>query len=116
MRNAADEKDINKAKAQVGRQEATAKAVWHSLLQHFQGRQFIYQFLEDARMFSSKFLDGGWDPLRAAYYDGMGDFARKHWAVIQTADPAMFIQMLKENAPAGAELEKKDERSDDTDD
>lgn len=113
MQRDTSEQEVKNAKAKAGRDARVDAIVWRSLLQHADGRKFIWRMADDAGMFASSFGLGGFDPIRSAWYDGRADLFRRHWNIIQLADPKAFLVMLQENAPAGAEIkENEDGRSD----
>lgn len=93
--DASDPEQVNQARKKAGRRKSKRLEVVRALMQHRDGRKWIYDILDEASMFSRPTVSGD---VYATYENiGRADFARKIWIDIEIAAPDECALMMKES-------------------
>lgn len=92
--NAAEPEQVNEARKKAGRRKSKRLEVIALLMQHQDGRAWIYELLEDCQMFGNPIVQGD---THATYANiGAANFGKKIWQDIEQAAPDECSLMLKE--------------------
>lgn len=101
-------------KDQQKRDEVTRRTVIESLMQHREGRRYIWLQLSDASVFAQTFATGPDGTLITAFKEGQRALGLKLLADVTRWAPQGYMTMTQENTRV--ELESENERSTDSPD
>lgn len=96
--DASNPEHVEKRKLQALRQEKEQREVFATLLSAPAGRNWLWRFLEDLKMFSTTFVPGM--PDASVYNEGRRSVAIQFWADLERAAPDALILMRKERGQA----------------
>ncbi len=98
-RNATNRKQIEESKKKQKRLLEEKKSDLRKVLQTREGRNVMWRFLEEARVFNSI-----WEPSAKIHYNaGKQDFGHYLMAEIMNSDPDKYLLMVKENKEKNGE-------------
>lgn len=94
--NAADPKQVNNARKKASRQRSERLRVINALMQHVDGRKWVYELLARCHIYSNPFVPG--QPDTTAHNCGEKNIGLMILADVLAAAPDEYLQMCKENA------------------
>lgn len=92
--DASDPDQVNKARIKSGRKKSKRLEVIKALMQHTDGRSWIYELLERGHMYHTSFVQG--DPYASAFKEGERNITNQLLIDIVAAASDEYIVMLKE--------------------
>lgn len=93
--DASDPEAVNTARRRAGRKKFDALRVVHALMQHKDGRKWIYSKLEACHIFSTPFEKGY--PDASSFRMGEQNIGLQFLAEVVSAAPEQYVLMCQEN-------------------
>lgn len=94
--NAADPTEVNNARKKSGRERSERLRVLQALMQHKDGRKWIYGLLDRCHIYTNPFTPGQWDVT--SFKCGEENIGLMIQADVVDAAPEEYLQMCKENS------------------
>ncbi len=97
--DASDRKQVNAARKKAARKNSKRLEVIKALMQHKDGREWIYELLERGHIYVTSFTPG--DPYRSAFNEGERNYANQILIDVTLAAPDEYLMMMRESRERG---------------